>query len=162
MAKQTKLKRKKVSLAGNRKGKGKGRKIPQAIIKAKSPTPLDIIESEDDPIDGLDTSGLDIDEGMKKEVSAVLQGFKDRNKRDRARFDLAVDSEYHATLVFQSREQKEIFLAAMGWLEYGDKYLNGLILAALQGVELPQVDLVNKKAKPSKRFKGLARPIKTE
>lgn len=89
-----------------------------------------------------------------------LSTFKGRAKAEQDRFELATDSEFWFAVAFKSREQKELFLKAMGWLEYGDKFLNGLLLAEVEGVALPKVDLPKPKG-ISQRIAKFARDLKT-
>jgi len=72
-----------------------------------------------DPLANVGYTGS-VEADSKAEVSAVLQGFKDRAKAEQKRFDLATDSEYWVALCFQSREQKEEFLRAVKMLALGD------------------------------------------
>ena len=75
------------------------------------------------------------------DLDAVQAGFRDRAKQEASRFELATDSEYWACVCFQSREQKERFLAALNILEFGDKYLDGQLVAERLGVKLPSADV---------------------
>lgn len=49
------------------------------------------------------------------------------------------DTEYWCCLCFDSREQKDAFLKAVGWVEIGggDKHLDGVEIAKSMGVQLP-------------------------
>lgn len=75
------------------------------------------------------------------DLDAVQEGFRNRAKQESDRFALATDSEYWACVCFQSREQKERFLAALNILEFGDKYLDGQLVAERLGVKLPAADV---------------------
>lgn len=72
----------------------------------------------------------------KEDLSAVLDGFKERSKRENQRFLDATDSEYWVAFCFQTREQKEEFLAKLKLLELGDKYIDGMEAAKVMGVNL--------------------------
>jgi len=72
------------------------------------------------------------------DLDSLHQGFRNRAKTENARFALTTDSEYWACICFQTREQKEHFLAALKILEFGDKYLDGLLVAKRLGVILPE------------------------
>lgn len=72
------------------------------------------------------------------DLDAVQQGFRNRAKQESDRFALATDSEYWAAICFQTREQKEAFLSALKLLEFGDKYLDGRLVAERLGVKLPE------------------------
>jgi hypothetical protein len=75
-------------------------------------------------------------EAPKEDLSAVLDGFKERSKRENQRFLDATDSEYWVALCFQTREQKEEFLAKLKLLDLGDKYIDGMEAAKVMGVKL--------------------------
>jgi hypothetical protein len=77
----------------------------------------------------------------KADLDAVQEGFRARAKQEADRFALATDSEYWACLCFQSREQKDAFLAALNILEFGDKYIDGQLVAERLGVKLPGADV---------------------
>lgn len=83
----------------------------------------------------------DAEVDSKADLDAVQQGFRDAIKREDKRFELATDSEYWTCLCFQSREQSEAFLKALDLLQYGDKYIDGRILAEKLGIELPDTEI---------------------
>lgn len=83
------------------------------------------------------------------DLDAVQEGFRKRAKDEGKRFALATDTEYWACLCFQTREQKEAFLAALDLLKFGDKYLDGQEVAKQLGVALPEAAVPYKtSAKP--------------
>ncbi len=98
----------------------------------------------------------DLEKDAAAEMVAMSTGFKERAQQEAARFELATDSEFWFAVAFQSREQKEAFLAAMQWLQNGDKYLNGVALADQMGIDIPQVQLPKPK-RVSKRLLELVR-----
>lgn len=74
----------------------------------------------------------------EEELGEVLSGFKKRANQENDRFRYAVDSEFWFAVCFQTRDQKEEFLRAIGFdmnLE-GDKYLDGMALARALGIKL--------------------------
>ena len=87
--------------------------------------------------------------GIEKDTLAELAALRKANARaanpDAVRqFDKAKlqakqrnDSEYWCALCFQSREQKEEFLKALGILADGDKYLDGVKVAEKMKITLP-------------------------
>ena len=75
-------------------------------------------------------------EAARKQISEVLKRFAERKKAEKATFWDNVDSEYWFCLCFQSRAQKEDFLRAMKWDQYGDKYLDGAEIARAMGVKI--------------------------
>lgn len=96
---------------------------------------LDPILDEKSPFSYKSSGKIQTD--YPKEKSAILEAFKRRGEVEAKRRRLATDSEYWACVVFQSREQKEAFLAAMNWAKYGDKYLDGKRIAKDAGINLP-------------------------
>lgn len=76
------------------------------------------------------------EEEAAQDVPALLSGFKQRARDEEQRMLDAVDSEYWVAVCFQTREQKEEFLRKLGLLELGDKYLDGMEVAGVLGVEL--------------------------
>lgn len=108
--------------------------------------PIEILQPESDPFAEVDFDG-DLEQDIATETSVLLQGFKDRAKQEAERFELATDTEFWFAVGFKSREQKELFLQAMNWLQYGDKYLDGNRIARKAGISLPEVKLSN----PTKR-----------
>lgn len=83
----------------------------------------------------------DAEVDSKLELDALQTGFRERMKAESKRFELATDSEYWACICFQSREQKEHFLSALKILEFGDKYLDGQLVAEKLGLKLPPCDI---------------------
>lgn len=94
----------------------------------------------------------------ENEVSDVLKAFREADKREAKRFDQATDSEYWFALGFQTREQKEEFLTKVGWMEIGDKYLDGMECAEVLGItlesEVPPVPEIG----IDRKLAALARP----
>lgn len=116
------------------------RKLAQRKLLRANPVPkyLDMPEPTGDAeIDSM----ADLDE--------VQSGFRKRAADESNRFALATDTEYWACLCFQTREQKEAFLAALDILKFGDRYLDGQEVAKQLGVALPKADVPYKtSAKP--------------
>ena len=84
----------------------------------------------------VEETGQDFEKEPQAELSELLQGFKGRAAREDQRFTDAVDSEYWVAFCFQTREQKEEFLQKLGLLKTGDKYLDGMQVARIMGIEL--------------------------
>lgn len=108
-----------------------------------------------DPLAGVAYQG-EIEQDAAAELAALSDTFSGRAKLEAKRFELAVDSEYWFCVFFQNREQKERFLQAMDWATQGDKYLNGLALAELQGINIGKRIEMPKPKNISKRMKRLA------
>lgn len=137
-------------------------KRPELNLKRKeTPTRRALERKHSDPVPDpfadIDYEIGNIEATAQAESSAILDGFRERAKREAERFTLATDSEFWFAIGFQSREQKEVFLAAMQWLGYGDKYLNGCHIAEDSGIKLPQVKLSDPTKKPvDRKLKTLA------
>lgn len=91
-------------------------------------------------IQEIDETG-DIEKDYAAEAETIYTGFLKRAKDEGKRFRLATDSEYWCAVCFQTREQKEAFLAALNLLAQGDKYIDGQALADKIGVKLPEADV---------------------
>ena len=96
---------------------------------------------------------------VEQELSAVLQGFQDRSRRENQRFVEATDSEFWFAVCFQTRQQKEEFLQKMGWTELGDKYLDGLLVADAAGIELEAHTPALPKLKTDPKLDRIALPL---
>jgi hypothetical protein len=81
--------------------------------------------------------GPTTEEIMSNDLKELQSGFAKRLKEETNRFLTTVDSEYWFCLCFDTREQKEAFLKATGWIDKGDKYLDGVEIAAGMGIQLP-------------------------
>ena len=71
----------------------------------------------------------------------------------------ATDTEFWFAVCFQSRDQKDAFLLATGWMEQtgdSDKYLDGQKLAQALNVKLPPGPVWNRRVRENKRFAALA------
>lgn len=105
-------------------------RIAQRKAKEHPPSPVD------NPLDTVIPTG-DIEADKQAEASAILTAFRQRANDEKARIKLATDSEFWFAVCFVTREQKDTFLAAMGWNLIGDKYLDGELLALMLDIELP-------------------------
>lgn len=89
--------------------------------------------AEADYTGNFEQDGATDDKVIDTEFAALREG----RKQQQQAVELANDSEYWFAMYFQTREQKERFLAAMKWIAHGDKYLDGQWVAKKQGIELP-------------------------
>jgi hypothetical protein len=96
---------------------------------------------------------------QERPLPVELASLKDAIDRDNRRFYSAVDSEYWYCVSFESREQKEAFLKAMGWFDLGDKYLDGNELAERLGIALPEAHVPYLTQKPDATLDTLALPL---
>lgn len=116
-------------------------KAEQAKLKAKQAKNLKSKQKEKPQVFEAPEQTGDLEEDLKAELDAVQQGFRNRAKIENDRFDDVTDSEYWFAMCFKTREQKERFLKAMQWIEYGDKYLDGNKIAEQMGVDIGNSDL---------------------
>lgn len=133
---------------GDLLGKGDGKRMGELLEGER--------KAVADPIGPLDYANITNEEAATQEVSAVLLAFKQRAKKEQERFALATDSEYWVGVCFQTRAQKEAFLAGANLLQHGDKYLDGELLAKRMGIALPEANVTyNVSAKPDAKFAAL-------
>lgn len=69
------------------------------------------------------------------QIQELRTAFMERAKDEEKRVELVTDTEYWCCLCFETREQKEAILQALGLLELGDKYLDGRQVARKLGVD---------------------------
>lgn len=103
------------------------------------------------PLDAIEYSG-NLEADAKAEVSEALRAIIDQKRAMREVYRLTTDPEFWFAVCFQSREQKEEFLKLVGWVELGDKYLDGLKVAAALGVAIEPINLQTLGAKPSPKM----------
>jgi len=94
-------------------------------------------EKVKDPLADVPVTGDD-ETDARAELDATAIAFRERRAREEKRFDRATDTEFWFAAVFHTREQKEAFLTALALLADGDKYVDGLKLAAKLGITLPE------------------------
>jgi hypothetical protein len=90
------------------------------------------------------------------EIAAVTNAFKDRKTQDQKRFVQATDSEYWCCLCFQTREQKDEFLAKMNLADLGDKYLDGIDVAKRLHITLTSETPAMPRLSIDRKFTALA------
>lgn len=110
--------------------RGEMRPVFESLLTPSIPNPLDSFEYPG-TLEGDAT----------EEVSEILQTILEERQQLRDKFRLRADREYFVCICFQSKEQKEDFLRQMGWLSWGDRYLDGLRCAEALGFDLEPVML---------------------
>jgi hypothetical protein len=111
------------------------------------------------PLDGVEYTG-DPEKDSVTEATLTLEALqnKERKKALRERLKLTEDSEYWCALCFETREQKNAFLKAVGAFEEGDKYLDGVGMAKRLGIDLPASGMAYRPtARENKRLLALVR-----
>jgi hypothetical protein len=76
------------------------------------------------------------EEPVESKVAEIRTAFMQRTINEADRFKLVTDTEYWCCMCFETREQKEAFLKALGMLEEGDKYIDGRKVAASLGIDV--------------------------
>jgi hypothetical protein len=90
-----------------------------------------------DPLENVADTGS-VQENAKAELAAIQTGFMQRLEKERHRTIDKFDTEYWVCTIFETREQKEAFLAALDiHIEEGDKYVDGYVLARRLKIKLP-------------------------
>jgi hypothetical protein len=105
--------------------------------------------------DERDQADIDIEKQAAAELEALRSDFQKRAKNEEKVFYEATDSEHWIAICFQSREQKEEFLAAKKWERHGDKYLDGADVARQEGVKLTPAQPPRKTRPISKKLTDL-------
>lgn len=103
-----------------------------------------------------DSREEEIIETAVQESERELTEFQKALKAENASYALRNDSNYWACLWFDTREQKEAFLNAMGWMQFGNKYLDGQEIAKEMGIRLPPGFIQPKDRGPQKSMAELA------
>ncbi len=87
------------------------------------------------------------------ELSETLRRFKESSKSEENTKEKNASTEYWFATYFASKQQRDLFLTALGLLEkLQDQYIDGHSLARAIGV-----DLLNEPITPPKRFRGLGK-----
>ena len=100
------------------------------------------------PLNRLQDTG-DLTQNGDQEVSAVLAAIKAAKKERRDQYRTTTDPNFYLVVCFQSTDQKDEFLRKSGWAEEGAKYLDGLDVAALLGVDVRPINLPRKSVRPA-------------
>jgi hypothetical protein len=114
---------------------------PSGLIE----NPLNRLPQQDNP-----------EEAAQQEVSVALQTILDEKNERRDAYRTMLDTEFWCAICFQSRAQKEQFLAGLGVLDLGDKYIDGLLVAERLGVP---IEVVNLSAKEVRKAPKLLRKV---
>ncbi|MDU1605017.1 MAG: hypothetical protein E6845_18850 [Clostridium sp.] len=103
-------------------------KKPIKREKPSDPTP--------DPLKNVEYTD-DLEEDARREIEALREGYRERAANEQNRRIAATDSEHWFAVSFRSREEKNRFLAAIGFVGRAapDKYMTGDQLAAVLGID---------------------------
>lgn len=112
-----------------------------------------------DPLAKVPYTG-NVEQDAAAEMSALDAGFRQRMQNEQARVNDELDSENWVAIVFETRDQKEAFLAAVGLLQHGDKYLDCRDVAKVLGVELlPSGRTYRPEPRIDSKLAALAKPV---
>jgi hypothetical protein len=83
------------------------------------------------------------EEDGKLETEYVLGEFRKRMNREQARKDYTDDAEFFTVVVFQSKDQRDAFVDAIGGANIDDdnQFVDGIALAKTWKIELPDCDV---------------------
>ena len=93
------------------------------------------------------------------EKTAEQRRLDRESQNNAAYFTAEKNPEYWFCCIFQSLEQKQAFLEAVGWARLnggGDKYISGTVVAKALGVKLPPGPIWKPVPEPKKRWAALA------
>lgn len=99
-------------------------------------------EVDESPITDRSEDGLTHEDEESIRLAELHKGFRERMANEAKRRELATDSEFWLTVVFQDRDQKDEFIRKAKWTALGDKYLDGERLADVMGVKLTPSQIV--------------------
>lgn len=93
-----------------------------------------------DPLEGV----RDMEKSYEQEcadsmqaISAAYSGFRARARQEKQRFEFAVDADYWSGICFKSREDRNLFLEAVGVTRlYRGRHIDGYELARVLGLDL--------------------------
>jgi hypothetical protein len=122
--------------------------ITRTIARIDRDAPdFETLFSEDaNPILDLPDAG-GVQENSDQEMSAIEQEIERNRAAYAEHFRVAADPEFFCVMCFQSHDQKDEFLKAIGWPvdEQGDKYLNGLEFARRFNIPVTVIPLEPRK-----------------
>lgn len=115
---------------------------PQRVPRGMMAPDFDTLFEPDDPamLDGLADLG-DIEANADREVDIALDELLAQRRQQKERWRTTNDDEFWFAVCFQSRAQKEEFLARLGLADLGDKYLDGLRVSARLGTPIEPIPL---------------------
>lgn len=96
---------------------------------------LSAFDEAPDPLAKVQYTG-DIEADSAAELGAIEQGFRARMANEQDRVNKELDTERWFCVVFETRDQKDDFLAKTGLASHGDKYLDYRDVAKVLGVDV--------------------------
>lgn len=133
---------------------------PMPARPSAKPQQLPEFMPANDPLASVKYTG-DIDADVAAELGALEAGFREREAKETTRMTNEIDSENWFAVVFETRAQKEEFLAKLRLLDIGDKYFDGRDVAKVLGVELsPSGREYRPEPRIDPKLAALAKPVK--
>jgi len=93
------------------------------------------------PFDSDPTLAQGLEADADEEVSAALQAVLDERAERRDAYRITNDQDYYLVLCFQCEGQKQEFLEKARWTGLGERFLDGLKVARLMGVDIQPINL---------------------
>ncbi len=102
-----------------------------------------MFEDEGDPLEAVPYEELkdDLEASATAEMSELVRQIKEKRQADRDRFRVLREPDYFVVLCFQSRDQRNEFLAKSEWAEEDTKYLNGLEICRRLGIDVQPIEI---------------------
>lgn len=115
---------------------------PARVPRGMMAPDFDTLFEPDDSaaLDSLADLG-DIEANADREVDIALSELLAQRRQQKERWRTTNDDEFWFAVCFQSRAQKEEFLARLGLADLGDKYLDGLRVSTRLGVPIEPIPL---------------------
>jgi hypothetical protein len=131
---------------------------PREAREPRAPRePLEWFKEAPDPLTEP-PAGMDPESQVKRELSELEQGFRDRRDQEQARFEAATDAIYYFVVAFESGNQAAAMLEHFGIKPgAGDLFIDGRIIARNLGVELPASNLPKVRLKQDDRLRAMTR-----
>ena len=85
----------------------------------------------------------------ENETSAILETIRREKKMRRDAYRIMTDTNYYTVIVFQCESQRDEFLQKAGWDHLGTKYLDGLAVANLLGIDIVPINLPRTSTRPA-------------
>jgi hypothetical protein len=117
------------------------RRASEKVLKSKNGT---VRESREVKVKEIPVEFTgNAEEDGKLETEYVLGEFRKRMNREQARKDYTDDAEFFTVVVFQSKDQRDAFVDAIGGANIDDdnQFVDGIALAKTWKIEIPSCDV---------------------
>lgn len=118
------------------------RGVSEKVLKTKHGNTKEVKEVKQPKPIPVEFTG-NAEEDGKLETEYVLGEFRKRMNREQARKDYTDDAEFFAVVIFQSKDQRDAFVDAIGGsdIDGDNQFVDGVALAKAWGVEIPDCDV---------------------